>query len=199
MQENRGFRTALGAAGIALALASRLVTHQWLVFAVILVGVAAAVIALVVQDRRPHKPNLTILSSPRVRDLRDTLTALSSMGFDIPASEAFGETEQDLLQAVGLPLKGSALANGFQQFASASGGLLTEADRITLQVALQDRELRTVDLLPLLNSQLDPAKGQFFYISEEEDRIVFLTPQQAQALSGRGWRIQAFPASRTAL
>ena len=81
----------------------------------------------------------------------------------------------------------------FQKIVNASGGVLTDADRVTLQVALRSPDSPIIDKLTLLNSQLDPQKGQFFYARKGDNRIVFLTPRQYRALSSRGWEFQAPP------
>jgi hypothetical protein len=81
---------------------------------------------------------------------------------------------------------------------NASGGLLRTADQVALQVALLDYELSADDMLPLLNAQLDPSKGQFFYVSEEDNEVVFLTPNQVQALTARGWQFQDPPVTNGA-
>jgi hypothetical protein len=129
-----------------------------------------------------------------VKNLPDTLTALSSLGLDISEPGLLG-TEVDLIRALVLRLRSRTqdFGTGFQELVKASGGLLTKADQVTLQVALLDFELATADMLPLLNAQLDPAKGQFFYAGEDDDRVVFLTPSQVQALTARGWRFQDPP------
>jgi hypothetical protein len=172
-----------------LALLGYALAHQWLLVSLILAALGVVVIIFVARDRRRPRSGLTILSSPRVEDVHDTLTALSAIGLDVLDSEPAlpGATELDRVRVVELRLRRD-FETCFQQLASASGGLLTKADQVTLQVALLDRELSAADMLPLLNSQLDPAKGQFFYVSEDDDRVVFLTPEQVQALSARGWR-----------
>lgn len=165
---------------------------QWLAIAVVLFVIVAFVLQL--RKRPRHEPQRGILWSPRVKNLPDTLTALSSLGLDVSEPALLG-TEVDLIRTVVLRLQSRTQNFGpdFQELVKASGGLLTKGDQVTLQVALLDFELSAADMLPLLNAQLDPSKGQFFYIGEDDDRVVFFTPNQVQALTARGWRFQDPP------
>lgn len=181
-----------GCAGLALALLGYALVHRWLLIAALLVGIAVLVVVLLSRERPPHGQQLVILASPPLENLRDTLTALSALGLDVSEPALPGATEIDLVRTVELRLRPDPdeFTIDFQRLASASGGLLTKADQVTLQVALRDYELTAADMLPRLNAQLDPAKGRFFYADEADSRIVFLTPNQVQALSERGWRFR---------
>lgn len=168
---------------------------QWLLLIAVVLFVIAA-FAFRSREKPRHEPQRVILSSPRikVKNLPDTLTVLSSLGLDISERALLG-TEVDLIRTVELRLwsRTQDFGTGFQELVKASGGLLTKADQVTLQVALRDYELSAADTLPLLNAQLDPSEGQFFYASEEDNGVVFLTPNQVQALTARGWRFQGPP------
>jgi len=149
--------------------------------------------------RRRKKPrnerDRLILSSPPVEDLPGTLTALAALGLGV-AEPSRVATEMDLVPAVELRLRSRTQECGadFQELVKASGGLLTKADQVTLQVALLDFELSNADTLPVLNDQLESSKGQFYYVREEGDQVVFLTPDQVAALTARGWQFQGPPA-----
>lgn len=165
---------------------------QWLIIAVVLFIIASLFFQR--RERPRREPERVILSSPRVTNLPDTFSALSALGLDVSKSYSI-DTEVDLIRGIALRLwsRSQDFGPGFQELVQASGGLLRKADQVTLQVALLDFELSPADELPLLNAQLDPSKGQFFYVSEEDDRVVFLTPSQVQALTVRGWRFQDPP------
>lgn len=107
---------------------------QWLLIVVVLFVLAAFVFRP--RERSRHEPQRVILSSPRVKNLSDTLAALSSLGLDISEPALLG-TEVDLIRSVVLRLRSRAQDFGadFQELVKASGGLLTKADQVTLQVA----------------------------------------------------------------
>jgi hypothetical protein len=177
----------------------------WLLITACLAGIAALVIAALrmgaLQWPEPDEevpgqgPELIVLSSPRVNNVQEVRSALSSIGLDCSEPVSEGAAEVDLVRAVPFVLRFAPddFVVDFQKIVNASGGVLTDADRVTFQVALRSLDRPLVDNLALLNSQLDPQKGQFFYVGKGDNRIVFLTPRQYRALSLRGWELQAPP------
>lgn len=177
----------------------------WLLIAACLAGILALVILALrmgaLQWPEPGEeapsqgPVLMVLSSPRVNNVEEVRSALSSIGLDCSEPAPEGAAEMDLVRTVPFVLRFDPddFVVDFQKIVNASGGVLTDADRVTFQVALRTPDRPMVDRLTLLNSQLDPQKGQFFYARKGDNRIVFLTPRQYRALSSRGWELQAPP------
>lgn len=167
----------------------------WLLIAAGLAGIVALVIVALRGEVPRQGPELIVLSSPRVDHVQEVRSALSSIGLDCLEPAPVGATEMDLVRAVPFVLRFNPddFVVDFQKIVNASGGVLTDADRVSFQVALRDPELPIAEWLPLLNSQLEPQKGQFFYAREDDNLIVFLMPGQYRALSSRGWEFQAPP------
>jgi hypothetical protein len=176
-----------------LILAGALLAHRWLLFAVALLLFTVLVLWMVfAQPGRPPVAQKTVVASPPVVSVPDTLAALASLGLEAQSPEParWPLQEADLVRSVQIRTI-QDLLDRFEELASAAGGLLIPADKVALQVARLDIELTHADRLRLLNAQLDPARGQFFFASKMEERVVFLTPAQVEALGGRGWRIDS--------
>jgi hypothetical protein len=183
-----------GLAGIGLAVWGLLAHHHWLTVTLVSIGVAAAVFRQLFPGRSLPGPQPTILATPTVKDLPDTLAALSAIGLEVDASAPTNlpTTELALLRTVPLELDHYDVITGVERIKKASGNLLTMADLLPLRY---DIELRGVDRLPFLNAQMDLTKGRFYYTPEEDYRqVVFLTSLQAQALAARGWSFRVPPA-----
>jgi hypothetical protein len=182
-----------GLGAIGLAAWGLLAHHYWLTFTLVSIGVAGALFRLLLPGRSLPGPQPTILAAPAVNDLPDTLVALSTIGLEVDtaATTALLTTELALLRTVPLELDHYDVITGVERIKKATGGLLTTADLLPLRY---DIEMRGVDRLPFLNSQMDLTKGRFYYTPEQDYRqVVFLTPLQAQALSARGWSFRVPP------
>jgi hypothetical protein len=183
-----------GCAFLSLVVLSLgLIQHRWFVIAIALVGFTAVLVFIFFSRRPLPPPQPTILSTPRITVLSDVLTVLSSIGVAVGAAlVAEGATELDLVRKADLQLDYDDPTTGIERLKAASAGLLTTNELLALRY---DYELRAVDRLPYLNSQVPPEKGRFYYTPDETHRsVVFLSPAQVHALSARGWLFGPPPA-----